>query len=292
MKLPKPLSVLILIVSALLLSAASPSPKPSPFPNPRDTEKQSEGASFDQQQCQQHPNPLILASTAQSPDKRAKARQERDDGLLIAATIVMALATAAMAWFNWQLVGVTRDMTKATQNTAAAARDALHSNRPYLLVMSVTPFGARKHPIYDVEVPISGASIAVRNVGSSPAEIVAIRAGHWTYDYFLPEEPKWDTLIPDNPIDIGEPVLGVGQEMAKPIFIVIPWSEDNIKAVEAGSKRVALYGDISYRSGSKETYYTRFFWWFCPLTQPSLYKAYCSPSAQVGQFGAIEEERV
>jgi hypothetical protein len=56
-------------------------------------------------------------------------------------SFIVALATGLMAWFNYQLVGVTDEMTKATAEAAKAAIEsakaaelALYAERPYLFV--------------------------------------------------------------------------------------------------------------------------------------------------------------
>jgi hypothetical protein len=174
----------------------------------------------------------------------------------------------------------TKKAADAAKYSAEVARFALHSNRPYLLVMNVTPktgqkYAASKYPVLGIEEPISSAIINVQNVGGSPAEIIEIVATSWKYECLQDtSEPAWDDkLTLDTPRDITQPVLGVGQTIEPQIRIFVNWTDENIDLVKDGTKRVALYGIIRYRSGPKESYYTRFFYWFSPLIRPELQRA-------------------
>jgi hypothetical protein len=129
---------LILIASVLLLSGASCSKRPSPVPNPRHIEKQNEPASFGQQPGQPDPTPFNRTNSP-VPNLGNETSKDQTDGdsmssgLMIAATIVMALATGAIAWFNFQLVGVTNQMRKATAEAAKFTKLAYIASRPYLI---------------------------------------------------------------------------------------------------------------------------------------------------------------
>jgi len=211
-----------------------------------------------------------------APDHQASSGQNEgqsnDDSLwLILFTGIAAAATGAIAIFNWQLVGVTREMVKATGLAAEAARLALHVNRPYLMVVGMTPLALMSEVLH-VQEPISRLTINLHNVGSSPAELTEILAGSWKFDCVADmTEPRWERLI-HAPQDIARSVLAVGGEL-DPIRITIHWTEEHMASVNCGAKRVAIYGVVRYRSGPKESYYTRFFYWFSPLTRPELQKA-------------------
>jgi len=185
---------------------------------------------------------------------------------------ITAIATAFLAIFTYQLVWVTRDLHKASQSATEVARLALHTDRPYLLVTSVTA-EAFKHVLLGRQEPISRAKVTFQNVGTSPAELIEIVATSWKFGCFPDsDEPKWDKLL-GAPLSIEKPVVGV-RETVDPLPIQVHWTKDDIELVEGGLKRVALYGYVRYRSGSKEDYCTRFFWWFSPLENPPLRKAY------------------
>src|SRR5438309_2040133 len=60
--------------------------------------------------------------------------------------LIIAVATGFIAWFNFQLGGVTDEMKKATDEAAQAAKQsaraadlALKAERPYLLIDRVRP---------------------------------------------------------------------------------------------------------------------------------------------------------
>ncbi len=289
-----PLVALILIVSASLLSGAKnlgaqSLTRPSQS-LPQQGNKASKQAHFDSKQRSsaariEQATPPADPTSSQARAKQIGENRDRDSDVLrevkgrIAAvsvqdvfTCATTIATILLAVFTWKLVLVTRDMRRTAEATTEVARKALHADRPYLLVTAVTR-ESFKHPVLGNQEPISRARITLRNVGSSPAELLEIYATAWKFDCFPQAgDPRWETLIFVPWIDIAEPVVAVGQDLG-PIPVVVNWTKDDIDLVNAGVKRVAIYGLVKYRSGSKEPYYTRFFWWFSPLTEPSLKKA-------------------
>jgi hypothetical protein len=133
---------------------------------------------------------------------------------------------------------------------------------------------AFKHVLLSVQEPISLARITLRNAGNSPAELIEIIATSWKFDCFpFGPDPEWKTLIHDLPRDISIPVIGINRDIEPALTVRIHWTEDDIELVNTGNKRVGIYGMVRYCGGPKESYYTRFFWWFSPIVQPELQKA-------------------
>jgi hypothetical protein len=119
MKLSRPSLASILIALALLLSGANPSPNPSP--GPRNTPQPNKTANLPQGESGQHPTNVNVAGSAYAPDYAGGTAQKNNSSdsisneILVAATVVMALAALMLAIFNCQLVTVTRAIYKASQ---------------------------------------------------------------------------------------------------------------------------------------------------------------------------------
>ncbi|MGC2494462.1 MAG: hypothetical protein WA410_16605 [Candidatus Binatus sp.] len=280
MKRSKPLSVLILIVSVLFLSAENPSPKPSPS----GIVKPSEGTSLEQQPAHNYQSPVALTAKPQSPNQTPNPsnsghNSESDStGALIFLTAVMAAATIAIAVFNYQLVGVTDEMRKATNAAAAAADAALHVNRPAIVVTGiVSQVGI--HQRTGTPNTLVGYTPQIYNLGSGPAEIIQVFSHSRLFEAYetrdgIPnlaaEEPTVNDLLWDAESDRREfprTILGAGESfenyMAGYTPIVNWIGPDDIEKVELGEKLRAVYGLIRYRSSVKK-YWTRFFYWYDP----------------------------
>ena len=264
MKLSKPLCALILIASALFLSAESP--KPSPVPSPRNAVEQGETARLGQQQPQQQPSPIGPTNSAHSPYLGSEPRQEQKDSngvgnlLMIAATVVMACATALIAWFNFQLVGVTKEMQVATKAAADATKAALHVNRPFLLVTDVK-CGEVVHNS-DGYIPYS-FTITLRNFGVGPADMVGYSAGGAPFnspDVYGQGEPTITYTSNDTPL---RELISPGEITDKLIPKVrFDLYDDMLGDIQKHKKRIGINGQIRYRGAAPEqVYWTRFFWW-------------------------------
>lgn len=124
---------LILIPSALLLSAA---PKGSAQEqSPRVSVKPTEQRALVQQPSANQPSPLHVSAATATPPNANGSKEEsnhgKDDSTLMLWFVgISAVATALIALFNWQLVGVTDEMKQA-------AKIALKIDRPYLIPESV-----------------------------------------------------------------------------------------------------------------------------------------------------------
>jgi hypothetical protein len=270
------LSTLTLIALALLLCAESPSPTMSPVPRSRNAERQSEARNLAPQQCPQLPSPVNFTGGAHTPNPLTEPQHEQGYGytmsnaVMVAATVVMAFATVSMAWFNFLLVGISKEM-KAT------AEAALHLNRPEMVVTFVdTQLGV--HQRTGTPDTLIGYLPQIYNLGSGPAEITGMFAHTMVFDAFdkgsnIPfvpaQEPRASDLIWDaysSRVDFPHAILAPRECIANysaGFFPVTNWIVGDIEAVEAGERRRAIYGLIRYRSSVKEDW-TRFFYWWDP----------------------------
>jgi hypothetical protein len=157
---------LILIASALLLSAAKqgsaePSPRPTPQPN--------KSAALSDHQSAQQITPVSTPDISQPPPDTGAPNTKENDGsdtateVIVFFTVVAGLATAAIAVFNYQLVGVTEEMKQATAEAAEAAKQSaraaellLNAERPYLFVENRT-IGMYLRMMASIAAPIPNA---------------------------------------------------------------------------------------------------------------------------------------
>ncbi|WP_425163777.1 hypothetical protein [Candidatus Binatus sp.] len=219
-------------------------------------------------------------SPNQTPNPSNSGHNSESDstGALIFLTAVMAAATIAIAVFNYQLVGVTDEMRKATNAAAAAADAALHVNRPAIVVTGiVSQVGI--HQRTGTPNTLVGYTPQIYNLGSGPAEIIQVFSHSRLFEAYetrdgIPnlaaEEPTVNDLLWDAESDRREfprTILGAGESfenyMAGYTPIVNWIGPDDIEKVELGEKLRAVYGLIRYRSSVKK-YWTRFFYWYDP----------------------------
>jgi hypothetical protein len=179
--------------------------------------------------------------------------------LMVAATIVMAIATAAMAWFNCQLVRISDEMKKAT-------RAALHVNRPFLIVampeMKVASEEVEKNTLRSVPKCVN---ISVENFGTGPADIIDISLYTFAFPPLMPDPPV--TYKPEDRSPPLVSILGAGKsaEIAR-LYLDIGKASDVLAVIEE-RRRLGVYGEIRYRGGPPdEVYLTHFFWWYFPGT--------------------------
>lgn len=266
MKLSKPLSALTLIALALLLNAAkssalNPSPRPTPKPN--------ESATFGDRQGEQQIAPIRTPAASQSPEQTGAPTKEQQNGsgastvIIAVFTVVAGLATVAIAIFNYQLVGVTNEMKKATAEAAEAAEAALHIDRPFLLVTEVKFINLTFDGRADELLCIYEFEVCSRNFGVGPADIVDYIAGAAVHNISIQMQP------------IVEPQIqyaSTGRRLNDSLVAPNEWAEGRIKekailtradcdAVRNGEARIGIDGIIRYRGASKQVYWTRFFWW-------------------------------
>jgi hypothetical protein len=264
MKLSKPLSALILIALALFLNAArnvsadSPSPRPTPHPN--------ESADLGQEQAKQHPTPLPQPDLSYAPhgaDTPAKEQQERDGASTVIVSVFTAIAgiaTALIAWFNFQLVGVTKEMQLATEAAADATKAALHVNRPFLLVTDVKCSEAVRNSGGYISYSFT---ITLRNFGVGPADMVGYSAGGVPYDapdLYGQREPKITYTTNDTPLRELIAPNDIAENLIPKVRLDL--YDDMLRDIQTGKRRIGIDGQIRYRGAAPEqVYWTRFFWW-------------------------------
>ena len=165
----------ILIALALALSANAESP------NPERSGKQGKQTELVQQPAAQQPAPFASANPAytpaDAPTSNSKGNESEGGSVVMLIFVgVSAVATALIAWFNWQLVGVTDEMKKATADAAQAAREsvqlserALSIDRPMVRTESL-----EMKNFYDNSSNIRVA-FRLKNWGKGPAFITGIQ---------------------------------------------------------------------------------------------------------------------
>jgi hypothetical protein len=240
----------ILVATALLLSAASGSDKKH--------QNQSDAHYYNaSRKSDPAPSPItIIVQPApvqiiqpRAPIEKPQATQKwyqrptvTDWGVLGITLLYTAIALGLLNATRTSLAETRKTAdaairsAKAAESSADAARLALHSDRPYLLVTGITQHQF-KHPLYDAEEPISSVRLSFCNVGQSPANMIALYATSWKYDCLLSgEEPRWANLNSGGDREIKAPIVGVG-ETTEPISISINWTEDDMNRVYGGAKR-------------------------------------------------------
>jgi hypothetical protein len=268
---PKLLSTSILIASVLLLSAvknAHPSPSPQPIAKP------SEHRQFTQNQPHEHPTPIGTPNLFHAPDAAGASNAEQDHSydtstkVIAASAAISAIAALLLVWFNCQLVGVTKDLQKASEA-------ALDVNRPFLLVTNIASKVSHSDPNYESDLPALEYvhhfyfDVAIKNFGVSPADIL---------DYTSTAEPLDPPKAPnyiDPPVcypktsQLNDSIIGPGEPVSDRIKATWSSTEQEYKSL-CGEKnqRIAVYGRIRYRGASEKTFETFYYWW-CYLTDPA-----------------------
>jgi hypothetical protein len=244
---------LIVIVSAVFLSVAnvitaSPSPNVTPPPP-------SISAS---------PHPAGTPTGGAAGDAQAGSWSAR---LGLLSLIISAVATGFIAWFNCQLVGVTkemegatRDAAKAATQSAQAAEAALHADRPFLLVtaIKVDTFGLGKFGEKNLHI-----AVVVRNFGNGPADITDYIAETELFD--PPTHGRSDPPVWHGPNDgqrINDSLIAPHETVEDRLLTSLSMSREEYASAFSDDKRVGVYGRIRYRGASNQIYETRFFWWY------------------------------
>ena len=239
------LTVLVLLPSGVKGGALETSPGPS--------QKPSKSANLGQGETQKKPAPVSKPDLSHAPNRtktptnEAHASDDAATTVIAISAIASAVAALLLAWFNWQLVGVTRDL-----HTAAEA--ALYVDRPFLIVTKVCrPTG---NPL--------AAQVKLRNAGTAPADLVEVIG--WSFLYEVPENTWLFAYAPavqypeQHRYYLNPPVIDAGAEI--PDFIFVSLDDDEEEATEQRPLVRAVLGRIRYRGPSPQRIYeTRFFWW-------------------------------
>jgi hypothetical protein len=267
MRLRKAL-VLILTVSALLLSGASgkllnPSPRPTPEPN-------KSPALADHQSAEQV-TPIGLPDNSQSahhadaPNNEEKDASDRATVVIAVFTVVMGLATVAIAIFNCQLVGVTNEMTKATAEAAKFTKLAYIANRPYVTAdeFVLKNFSTvNRLPDDAPALTFMVANFKLRNVGKGPAIIHIARAKM----KIVPNDPEAWKFLPNPSDDWGDlsdcvsiplsarVIPADSSILATTGFTPLP-TEEEYKAIRMTyDQHIVIYGSLEYIDAAGQKY--------------------------------------
>jgi hypothetical protein len=245
---------LILIGLALLLSAASPKPSPRP------TQKPNESADLGNQQASHQPTPLDTSDLSNAPNGARTSTKEQDQGpdpstiVIAISAVVSAIAAALIAWFNWQLVGVTDEM----KNAAEAGLDV---NRPFLLVTDVR--------CEEMKFADGIASyrfvVRLRNFGVGPADIATYLATVAIHDtpigYVNDIQEPHPQYFTQNGQHLNDSLVAAGETIPDRIECHSTFDAPMFASILTHSKTIAVDGFVSYRGASPKTYVSKFFWW-------------------------------
>jgi len=243
----------IVIVSAVFLSvtnviAASPSPSVAP------------------------PSPSLSASANPVGTPPGSAAGDFQGGALLAwltlvCIAISAVATVYIARFNRRLVDVTKDMERATSEAAEAAKQsaqaaeaALHADRPFLLVVAIKTdiFGLGEFGEKNLHF-----ALVVRNFGNGPADITDYTAEAELFD--PPTHVRSDPAVwygPNKGQRINDSLIAPHETVHARLQTSLRTSREEYASAFSDDKRVGVHGRIRYRGSAKQTYETRFFWWY------------------------------
>lgn len=238
-------------------------------------------------------------ASTNAPDGNPSAKQSRYDGdqdtcLLgeigewiadISAqgffNFIIAVATGLIAWFNWQLVGVTDEMKQATAEAAkaaasgaAAARLALKIDRPYLILEHAQLTGVLRG-----DDPIRKETPELRELTIpplfSPRVVLRFRnygKGPVIFGEGIIRIDALETLPPARDFS-GCKRMGLQANAVRAGGIWHPYAQFNFEAdwaslfpdIAAEKKSLMAYGCVRYTDPiGKDTYETGFCWIFIP----------------------------
>jgi hypothetical protein len=170
--------------------------------------------------------------------------------LVIIGFLQGAVAVFQIALF-FKSLGISREAT-------AAAKAALHTNRPFLLVTNIVSNSTETDGNwYKVE-----SAIRLRNFGVGPADIVDYIAKVELFD--TPESSSSEPLVTyglDEGNRLGNPLIGPGDAVEDRFFPGMTIGPDMRTARHEKRKTLATHGRIRYRGAPEQVYITRFFWW-------------------------------
>jgi hypothetical protein len=248
--------------AALNVSASSPSPRPTPKPN--------ESAALGNQQSHQQVTPIGISDSSQPSQQTGTPKGEQTNGsdtatgLIAAFTIVMALATIAIAKFNRQFVGVTHEMTKATAEAAKFTKLAYIANRPYLIpdnfvMLNFTTQARRtdQHGLVFMTV-----EFVIKNVGKGPA--IVEKAGAKLK--ILPDDPTnhrgwypnpsddWGDLSDCVALALDSQVIAADGTAKAQVLANLPSDDEYLALRVAFTKHIVVYGSLDYLDAAGEPY--------------------------------------
>jgi hypothetical protein len=244
---------LIVVVSAVFLSAAK-----------------LDASSVSPTQAVQKPSPSVAPTS--TPIPHGSLSSDSQGGPLLAwltlvCIAISAVATVYIARFNRRLVDVTKDMERATSDAAEAAKQsaqaaeaALHADRPFLLVVGIKvdilglgEFGEKNLHF----------ALVVQNFGNGPADITDYIAEAELFD--PPTHVRSDPAVWYGPNDgqrINDSLIAPHETVQERLRTSLSTSREEYASAFSDDKRVGVHGRIRYRGSAKQTYETRFFWWY------------------------------
>lgn len=221
---------------------------------------------------------MRLAYNSNAPDGAAKPDQKENDRngmsnyLVVIATVTMAIATVLMAIFNCQLVTVTKDMTRATRDMAKAAEAALHTNRPFLLIVDISP--EKDDPPFQPSIPsmdfpapetehVLTFNITLRNYGNSPADIT----GYFSEArlFLLTSGAMQSPEVAYNRVEDGrlnDSSIAPGESRQDCIPATISLTPTEYGRMRVDKERIGIHGIVRYRGAPEQEYWSQFFWWY------------------------------
>ncbi|MGH7814949.1 MAG: hypothetical protein ACREQI_13225 [Candidatus Binataceae bacterium] len=188
--------------------------------------------------------------------------------------LLLAVLIGLLAYLAYRFLRGTTEMAGPAQIGAGAAASAVNAGRPAVHVIAIRA-QARKDPATNTVIPISTVGIRLRNAGKSPAEITEIYAITGIFDWWRDgKEPRWRALDLGPKRDIPSPTMAIGEPGECEIPIAVDWTADGREAVDGGTKRLGIYGMVTYRGGADGIeYHTRFFWWYSPKIETRMARA-------------------
>jgi hypothetical protein len=172
---------------------------------------------------------------------------------------ISAVATGAIAFFNYKLVGVTEEMKHATAEAAKAAQAALEIDRPYGIIQTVELADGKPYR----------ARITFRNFGRGPLDILEFITDRGLFDSVRKEQHCQYLTANIDKRKTGRIVSPDGSFDHEFPFALTDQQE---QAVNDGEKTMGLYGRIRYRGGPPDIVYeTYFFWWYLAIDHKSIF---------------------
>lgn len=203
-----------------------------------------------------------------------------DSSMMVFLTGIMAVATAFLAFFNFQLVGVTDEMKRASKEAADAARQsaraaelALDAERPYVFIENPQMSATDATPLKVFGVVVGGeqppqttieVSFDLHDRGKGVAVLRAIRT-----DLFVVPSPLSRLVQAEQsrntPFRLGRArwtdfrvrILGAG-ESNRPYLPSFTIQKDVWERVLKGDFTFALVGLLSYRDVFRRRFTTTF----------------------------------
>jgi hypothetical protein len=202
---------------------------------------------------------------------------------------ISAVATALIAWFNWQLVNVTNQMHEVTERS-------LRSDRPYLVFETVdlvnfAPISHKSH------YPVN-AAFSLRNWGKGAAVEVVIRMRLAVVQLEIPtsideapltreqRQPHLNDVDLCWPIGMKENTIPVGPRTSlyEVILNRVPrrgfLSDEEFGSLIASAeipesgplniRYLALHGAVTYRDFIGNSYELRAVWQYNPVEKPGM----------------------